>query len=116
MILTRDAILANVDTDRVEVKVPEWGGSVYVRRMNGLQREAFESIMTAQVEGDGEVQNRRASIVVACTVNEAGELLFSFGDIKSLVLQPWTALDRVANAAVLLNKLGDAEIDAEVKN
>jgi hypothetical protein len=43
MTLTRDSILNAKDLKKELVKVPEWGGEVYVRCMTGSERDAFES-------------------------------------------------------------------------
>ena len=43
--LNREAILSSVDLPKELVSVPEWGGDLYVRTLNGTERDAFEASM-----------------------------------------------------------------------
>ena len=47
MRLSRDDILKAADNEPEEVDVPEWGGSVLVRGMTGLDRAAAEELKSA---------------------------------------------------------------------
>ena len=46
--LSRDAILQREDIKTEDVEVPEWGGTVRVRGMTGVQRDAFEASLIQQ--------------------------------------------------------------------
>ena len=42
-ILTRDQILQANDLVTETVEVPEWGGSVFVKSLTGVERDQFEA-------------------------------------------------------------------------
>ena len=117
MMLTRDQILEAPDLKTEAVQVPEWGGSVLVRSMNGADRDAFEaSMITTLPDGTRkpDMANMRAKLVALTVVDEAGNRLFDITDVARLALKSASALERVFNAAQRLNGMGPtAEADAE---
>lgn len=117
MTLTRDAILEANDLKTESVEVPEWGGSVMVRTMTGADRDAFEDSMVT-VGADGKrtpnMSNMRAKLVAMTAVDEAGNRLFSAGDVEYLSRKSADALNRVFEAAQRINGMGaEAEQVAE---
>ncbi len=107
--LTRAQILAAADLAKETVEVPEWGGSVVVSAMSGLDRDAFEaSVLT---DGRPDLRNMRAKLAAACIVDEAGARLFSTGDIEALGGKSSGALDRVTRVAQRLNRLGNEQLE-----
>lgn len=78
--LTRDSILAARDFDLVEVDVPEWGGSVYLRGLSSRDRDRFE----AGLAESNDMNNLRARLVVLALVDENGNRLF--GDEEAAIL------------------------------
>lgn len=111
MYLNRDAILAKPELPRVAVDVPEWGGTVFVREMTGVERDRFEAAH-AKAPND----NFRARIAVATLCDDSGKRLFSEADVAALGEASSAALSRVLDAALMVNKFGDKAIEAEVKN
>lgn len=111
MILTREAILAADDLPRQRVDVPEWGGAVTVRSMTASERDAWE---TSLIAGDGErnMENARARLVSLCVVDEDGKRLFTDDDALLLGQKAASAVDRVFQAAVKLNRLSRQEVAA----
>jgi hypothetical protein len=109
MALTRDAILAAQDLKRIEVSVPEWGGTVLVRAMTGAERDAWEQSLT--VGGKLDVSNVRARLVASCAVDESGALLFSPADAVALGSKSGAALERVAKVAQRLNGLTEEALE-----
>ena len=107
--LTREQILAASDLKRETVNVPEWGGSVIVSTMTGLDRDAFEASVIQ--DGQPNMRNVRSKLVAACVVDEAGSRLFSMADVDALGSKSSGALDRVAVVAQRLNRLGDAQLE-----
>ena len=119
MMLTRDQILEAPDLKTEAVQVPEWGGSVLVRSMNGADRDAFEaSMITTLADGTRkpDMANMRAKLVALTVVDEAGNRLFDITDVARLALKSATALERVFIAAQRLNGIGPASEDDAVKN
>ena len=109
--LSREQILAADDIRFVDVAVPEWGGAVRVKVINGLERQHFETLMRGR-----QGEDIRSAIVAASVVGDDGALLFTFADADALGRKSWKALERIADAAAELNKLTDSTVEATVKN
>jgi hypothetical protein len=109
--LTRDQILGADDLPRVEVEVPEWGGSAFVRTMTGTERDRFESEHIKNPHRD-----IRARLVAATLCDEQGNLLFGPADVEALGRKGAAALDRVFAVALRLNGIGKADVEELEKN
>jgi len=114
MMLTREQILHSDDLKRVEVKVPEWGGTVRVQMMSGAARDEFEAGIV--VDGQPDTTNMRAKLAAATLVDDNGRLLFTPADVEALGRKSAAALDRVLAAAQKLNRIGDKELQELVGN
>lgn len=113
-ILTRDEILAADDLKTEIVPVPEWGGSVKVRTLMGVQRDRFEaSIVKGKVVS---MENLRAKLVAESAVNEKGKQLFTTKDVEALGKKSARALDKVFAVAQRLSGLTPADVDELAKN
>jgi hypothetical protein len=106
--LTKDAILSANDLPREAVEIPEWGGTVYVRALNGDERDALERMVTTD-------KVSRAAIAALCVVDESGKRLFSSDDLPALAAKHGGALERIVNAAMRFNTLTVAGMD-DAKN
>ena len=105
--LTKAEILA-VPLATEAVDVPEWGGTVKVRVMSGLERDQFDRVVASKSNVDGKVTDPSGfkSLLVRLTVcNDDGELLFSQDDVSELDGTNGSALERVAFAAMAINGL-----------
>lgn len=96
---------------RQAVNVPEWGGEVVVRAMTAGERDRFEVLIS-----DGKRADFRASLAVFAVCDDAGVRLFNEADIAKLTLQPASALDRIAEAALALSRFTQADVEAMEKN
>jgi hypothetical protein len=105
-LLSRDQILKAEDFRTVDVEVPEWGGTVRLRVMNGTQRERFEEAFQKTPYG-----NTRARLVAYSACDEAGEPVFSELDIEALGAKSSAALDRLFDVALKLNRISKSDID-----
>jgi hypothetical protein len=113
-ILNREAILSAVDLKKELVKVPEWGGEVYISMMTGEARDAWEQGL---VGGKGaNLDNIRARLVAFTAVDDQGKRLFSNEDAIVLGQKSATALERCVKVAQKLNRLTEQELDDLVKN
>lgn len=101
--LTRSTILNAADLDRELVSVPEWGGDVFVRGMNGTERDRYELGMYTAREDLETKAIIRARVVAFCTVNEDGSSLFTPADIAVLGTKSAVALDRIFTVAMRLS-------------
>ena len=105
MTLDREQILRSDDRKLREVKVPEWGGSVYVRDMGADARDIFEGQLK---DNDG----TRALVAAFTICGEDGVLLFTTDDIAELGKKSSTALTRVLMASSELNGLRLEDVEA----
>lgn len=109
--LTREQILGSRDLQAVEVRVPEWSGSVFVRPMSAGERERWEGFVT------GETKERiRATLASRTVCDDAGELLFTEADVEALGAKSGAALTRIFEAALRLNRISKADVEDAEKN
>lgn len=113
--LSKAQILAAADTPPpTPVDVPEWGGTVYVRVMSGVERDAFEaSVIT---DGQVDLANARAKLVVRVLCDEHGNRLLDDADLDALGRRSAIALNRVYAVAQRINRLTPDDIEDLVKN
>ena len=74
--LTKDQILAAEDLGKELVSVPEWGGHVYVKVMNGAERDAWEASIVGATGSQRNLQNIRARLVALTACDGGGLRLF----------------------------------------
>lgn len=116
MTLTAEQILKAEDvTDLVKVDVPEWGGELYVRVMDGASRDRWE-LSTSKALESPNTANVRASLVAATACDEKGKLLFAAGQVAALGAKSSVPLDRVYDIAKTINKLNDEDVEELEKN
>lgn len=111
MSLSRDQILASDDLPREAVEVREWGGSVWVRTLNGLQRDGFETATA----GKAKIETL-AMLAVRTVCDEAGSLLFSEDDVPALLQKNADAILRIVEVALRINAINRKDIDELEKN
>lgn len=112
MILNRDQILKANDLVTESVEVPEWGGSVLVRTMTGVERDQFEAAIIEMKGKDTKVnmRNARARLVALSVVDEEGKKVFSPNDISLLGAKSAAALQRVFNVAMRLSGISEEDV------
>jgi len=118
VILTRDLILKASHLRTEEVYVPEWGGSVLVRELNGRQRDEWEASL-AVMRGKAmvpDVANMRAKLVARSVVGDDGEPVFTQQDVAALGELSAAALDRVFEAAARLSGLNEKDLEEMAGN
>jgi len=108
MALSKAAILAADDSKKIEVEVPEWGGSVYLKVMSGTERDRFESEF---VDGNRNVEMVRAKLVSKCLCDESGTRLFSEEEIPQLGEKSAAVLDRLFQACMKHNRFTRDDVD-----
>lgn len=117
-LLSRDDILGAQDLQRESVEVPEWGGSVLVSTLSGVDRDAWDQSLV-QVEGGkakANMDNIRARLVALCLVDETGARLFKSGDVAALGRKSGAALSRVFAVAQRLNGLAPESVETAKGN
>ena len=121
--LTREDILEAKDRLTEWVDVPEWGGRVLVRSLEGLERDRYEgSFVHYGRDAKGAIsidgysnENVRARLCALAVIDEDGRNLFSEADVLVLGHKNAAALDRVFNVARRLSGLTDEDVEALTK-
>jgi len=111
LILTRDMIFGAEDLPRLEVSIPEWHGSVFIRTMTGGERDRFEAGWKADPSTD-----IRARLAAATLCDAEGVLLFTGDDVALLSRKSSKALDRIFAASTAHSGLTDRDIEELRKN
>lgn len=118
MELSRDAIIAIRDLQTEKVDVPEWGGFLYARGLTAHERSKLEKSMVnrrGQPDMAG-LDELRARLVVAGSVNAAGERLFTDADVPTIGGKSIQAVERIANVVARLSSLSPADVEDLAKN
>ena len=113
--LNRDAILGSSDLPKELVSVPEWGGDLYVRTLNGTERDLFEQSMVGK-KNKTNLDNVRARFAVLTICDESGARLFTANDAEALGKKSASALDRVFAVAQRLNGFSSEDAEELAKN
>lgn len=111
--LTGEQILAADDRPIETVAVPEWGGDVRVRGVNGRGRDEYFASMTVQrgTQRVMDTENATAKLVARCIVGEEGEPMFTQSDVHALGEKSGVALDRVFTVAQRLSGLSEQDME-----
>ena len=114
MALTKEQILAADDMGLLEVDVPQWGGSVFVRVMTVGERDSYENEwMINKSKG---VDNFRAKFLQRVLCDEKGELLFTRDEVTALAKKSARAMTCVWEAAMKHNALTSEDVEELAKN
>lgn len=114
MALSRDQILGAQDQDFEEVPVPEWGGSVRVRGLSGVERDKYEDSLRTMHKGNvvPKLANARARLVAWSAVDDEGKRIFhGDNDVLLLGAKSASALDRVFAVASRLSGISKEDVE-----
>lgn len=117
VVLGRDDILQADDIVTEAVDVPEWGGTVLVKGMSGVERDEFDLAIMSKTGKSREVnlENLRARLCASSIVDEDGNLIFTQEDVFALSEKSGAALQRVYDVASRLSGLGEDDIEELVE-
>ena len=110
--LSREEILAIEDRVTEEVDVPQWGGKVFVRSLDGP--EAAELFRLTEKSPSGADRSFMVALVICATVDAEGRRLFTIQDAPTLARKNYAALQRVYAVAARLSGFsqeGRAELE-----
>lgn len=119
VLLTKDQIWQADDILFEDVPVPEWSppgevASVRLRGLSGAERDAVEAAMLTKGKGGAHqvnLRNARARLVIACAIDEAGQPLFTQGDLLHLGQKSATALERLFQVAQRLSGMSKDDVE-----
>jgi hypothetical protein len=109
MSLTADQILAAEDAALLEVKVKEWGGSVFVRVMTVAERDAYERMWIGKRETG--IENFRTEYLQRVLCDEKGKLLFTKEQIEKLGQKSAAVMTRLFDRAMKHNAMSEADVE-----
>ena len=108
MALTAEQILAADDLGLKEVKVPEWGGSVYIRVMSVGERDEYERMWIGKKETG--VENFRTQYLARVLCNETGKLLFTREQVAALANKSGAVMGHLFDVAMKHNKMTEEDV------
>lgn len=118
MALTKEQILGCSDIETREVDIPQWGGKILLRSLNGLEREQLEGRIqkfanTGSVSKKGVV---RAVSLIMTAVDEQGNFLFTLDDAETLALKSAAPLDIAFDVILEMNHMSKKDAEDLEKN
>lgn len=115
MSLTIEQILAVNDTTPIEVPVPEWSGSVYVRRLSASEALRLSQAIRA-IRGDDAHQERMVTALAAYLCDAHGGALATIEQARLIAEKSAAAVNRIAAAGHVANAIDTASAEAASKN
>jgi hypothetical protein len=115
MLLSKEALLAACILPFEDVVIKNLG-LMRVQTMTGAERESWRQSLIKGEEESIDVMDFSASILVATTVDELGQKIFSPGDIPVIKGAPAGRFDAAVLAAYRLNGLGLDAVEQAEKN
>lgn len=110
MALSKDQIFSIDDLPMRTVHVPQWGGDVTLKTLDGTEREELERLIN-EFKTRGKLPGGQAVRAVAAAlscVDENGEKLFEKNDIPTLAKKSGAALDSLLDEILDLNGMTKA--------
>lgn len=114
MALTAEQILAADDLGLLEVKVKEWGGSVFIRVMSVGELDAYQKEWIGKKEVG--VDNFRAKFLARCLCDEKGQRLFSDEQVEDLARKSAKVVGKLFDKAASHNAITDKDVEELAKN
>jgi|APSaa5957512622_1039677.scaffolds.fasta_scaffold55593_3 hypothetical protein len=111
--------IQKVDDIQIEVvEVPEWGGSVRVKGLGGLEGDLYTKSL---VKGKGkkanvDLDNMTAKLVARCLVDDKGKRMFNQMEVAELGQKSAAALKRIYKVAAVLSGIDEEEQEDILKN
>lgn len=112
--LTADQILSADDAKPLEVAVPEWGGSVFIRVMSVGERDAYERKWIGKRETG--IDNFRTEYLSRVLCDEKGNLLFTPEKATALAAKSGAVMGRLFDAAMKHNYMQEDAVENAAKN
>ena len=106
MALDSKSIIAANDARLEKVRVPEWGGDVYLRVISGTDRDRFE-----EAYADQKMKAFRIRFLLLTICDEAGERLFKDEQADALGKKSSVVINRLFESAWKLNAFTQEAID-----
>lgn len=115
-ILTREQIDAidDLTVKMIEVEVPEWGGSVFIRPMTVSELDDYSNaVVRAKAKG---LSDFRSKLVAYCLCDAKGERLYSDEEIQLIARHNAVVVNRLYEASDALNDISPRKVEAVAGN
>jgi hypothetical protein len=99
-------ILDVQDFEIRKIFVTETWGHVWIRTMNGLQRDEIEELLIADKR-----TNVRGLCAIFCICDQDGNRFFTKADLKAMNKKSGKALDQVFAEVIALNRMSEDDVD-----
>jgi len=109
--LSKNAILASDDRNVKTVSVPEWGGDVCIRVLNGIERSQFETMFTEK-----KVDLFKVRFVACSLCDERGSRLFSDTEVEALGEKSAGVINRLFDVCWEHSSLSQEAVDEAGKD
>ena len=113
MSLSKEDILTANDPNLLEVQVPEWRGSVFLRVMTVGERDRYELEWNRT---NGEIPDFRTKFLACCLADAKGKRLFTDAEITELCEKSSKVMHRLWRAAMDHNDLSEPKVEEAAKN
>lgn len=115
-LLTREDILAAQDIKYESVDVPEWGGTVRIKTLSGVERAVFDDFSYENRQAKGQLSNAMVLLCTLSVVGEDGKPLFAEKDIAVLKEKSSAPIQRIWSAALKLNRMRKEDLEGTEGN
>jgi len=116
--LNRDTVLSATDLEVRILDVPEWGGQIRLKTMDGTRRDMFDAELQKRRISDNEVDIRemKALLLVLTAVDDSDQMIFELRDVKELNKKSGAVLDRLWDDIRQMNGIGQSNLEEMTKN
>ena len=113
--MLKDSIFAAVDIKTREVKVEEWGVSLFVSSMSGVDRAKFNSL-TDTLTKEGKESEGDTWLVILTACDDKGNKVFDASDFDRLNSKSAAVITKIAKEALIVNGLLPESVSEAKKN
>ena len=124
MELTKEQILNADDLPRKKLKIPEWGGDVYICKLSAKERDAWEGICLevgsclekSEFKKYASMRIKETLIYYALCDKNGNKLFTNLEDIEKLGNKAGHVIDRISEDIQNFNKISEKDLDDIEKN
>ena len=112
--LTKADIFKADDLPTKDMDIPEWGGTLTVRTLTGIERDEWESAFVNQDKIA--IRGLKARLVQLTTMNGDGQQMFTKADLQKINSKSASVIDRIFQVSQRLSGLTKEDAEEMVEN
>lgn len=120
MSLSKEQIMGAPEKAVIEIEIPEWGGTVFIRQLAGWERDVLEMKALDQKTLKPTVNSMNGYRGLQCMYflgdSEGNRLFAADNDYYKLAQKAASALDRIVDAGRRFNRMDDDGVKDAEKN